>query len=164
MVEVRWTTATEFNSSYFILERSLDAARFETVAYVPAAVNSSTVRNYSVLDTGTVSNSNYYRLTEVDQSGKRTIYSLVYVRFREVNGWNAYHTPDGIVVEATTNSTKDIQIRLYEVSGKLLMQEKQVAQRGYNRYNMQMPALAKGVYIIQLLSGDDMESVKVWVP
>ncbi|HQO90174.1 MAG TPA: T9SS type A sorting domain-containing protein [Chitinophagales bacterium] len=164
MVEVRWTTATEFNSSYFILERSLDAARFETVAYVPAAVNSSTVRNYSVLDTGTVSNSNYYRLTEVDQSGKRTMYSLVYVRCREVNGWNAYHTPDGIVVEATTNSTKDIQIRLYEVSGKLLMQEKQVAQRGYNRYNMQMPALAKGVYIIQLLSGDDMESVKVWVP
>jgi uncharacterized repeat protein (TIGR02543 family) len=164
VVEVRWTTATEFNSSYFILERSLDAARFETVAYVPAAVNSSTVRNYSVLDTGTVSNSNYYRLTEVDQSGKRTMYSLVYVRCREVNGWNAYHTPDGIVVEATTNSTKDIQIRLYEVSGKLLMQEKQVAQRGYNRYNMQMPALAKGVYIIQLLSGDDMESVKVWVP
>lgn len=164
VVEVRWTTATEFNSSYFILERSLDAARFETVAYVPAAVNSSTVRNYSVLDTGTVSNSNYYRLTEVDQSGKRTMYSLVYVRCREVNGWNAYHTPDGIVVEATTNSTKDIQIRLYEVSGKLLMQEKQVAQRGYNRYNMQMPALAKGVYIIQLLSGDDMESLKVWVP
>jgi hypothetical protein len=164
VVEVLWTTATEFNSNYFILERSLDAARFETVAYVPAAVNSSTVRNYSVLDTGTVSNSNYYRLTEVDQSGKRTIYSLVYVRCREVNGWNAYHTPDGIVVEATTNSTKDIQIRLYEVSGKLLMQEKQVAQRGYNRYNMQMPALAKGVYIIQLLSGDDMESVKVWVP
>lgn len=164
VVEVLWTTATEFNSSYFILERSLDAARFETVAYVPAAVNSNTVRNYSVLDTATVSNSNYYRLTEVDQSGKRTIYSLVYVRCREVNGWNAYHTPDGIVVEATTNSTKDIQIRLYEVSGKLLMQEKQVAQRGYNRYNMQMPALAKGVYIIQLLSGDDMESVKVWVP
>lgn len=164
VVEVRWTTASEFNSSYFILERSLDAARFETVAYVPAAVNSSTVRNYSVLDTGTVSNSNYYRLTEVDQSGKRTMYSLVYVRCREVNGWNAYHTPDGIVVEATTNSTKDIQIRLYEVSGKLLMQEKQVAQRGYNRYNMQVPALAKGVYIIQLLSGDDMESVKVWVP
>jgi hypothetical protein len=78
---LNWTTASEFNSASFVVERSTNlAAGFAAVGQVAAAGNSSTVRTYSLQDTeaASLTVTAYYRLRQVDQDGN-THYSAVVV-------------------------------------------------------------------------------------
>jgi hypothetical protein len=70
-IAIKWSTATEQNSDYFLLERSTDGNNFSSIGTVPAAKNSSTVKNYSFTDTDPLSGTAFYRITEVDLNGNR---------------------------------------------------------------------------------------------
>lgn len=70
-VEISWSTATEQNSDRFVVERSQDGSYFEEIAAVAAAGNSSTYRNYTVLDGTPWFGNNYYRLRQWDMDGKQ---------------------------------------------------------------------------------------------
>jgi hypothetical protein len=65
--ELRWSTATEQNSWFYSVERSVDAQTYEEVGSVPASGNSSTVLSYSFRDAFAVSGTSYYRLKQMDQ-------------------------------------------------------------------------------------------------
>lgn len=70
VVEVKWATAQETNSSHFIVERSTDASSFESLATVQAAGNSGERREYSYADRTAIAGKVYYRLKQVDKDGK----------------------------------------------------------------------------------------------
>jgi hypothetical protein len=65
-----WSTATESNSDYFIIERSKDAINWENIGKVEAAGNSFTLKNYSYTDHETLAQTSYYRLKQTDIDGK----------------------------------------------------------------------------------------------
>jgi hypothetical protein len=65
-----WSTATESNSEYFIIERSKDAMDWENIGKVKSAGNSFTLKNYSYTDHETLAQTSYYRLKQVDLDGK----------------------------------------------------------------------------------------------
>ncbi|MBK7183144.1 MAG: hypothetical protein IPH89_09505 [Bacteroidetes bacterium] len=44
---LEWTTATEINNSFFTLERSKDADKFDEVAIIEGAGNSASIINYT---------------------------------------------------------------------------------------------------------------------
>lgn len=76
-VRLTWTTASELNSAYFVVERSLDGARFTPAGQVTAAGTTTTVHAYAYLDTSEpAALLRYYRLRQVDQDGTST-YSCV---------------------------------------------------------------------------------------
>ena len=63
-----WETASEKNSAYFILQRSIDGINFEDIRQVSAAGNSSSNLSYAYLDSNYPSDANvvYYRLKQID--------------------------------------------------------------------------------------------------
>jgi hypothetical protein len=72
---ITWQTGSEINNDYFEIERSFDAKSFETIAIKNGAGNSTTILNYSFVDTNSPkSNSTnvYYRLKQVDFDGAFT--------------------------------------------------------------------------------------------
>lgn len=69
MVNVRWTTTTERNSSHFEVERSGDARSFETIGTVSGTLNSEKPVSYTFTDAGPSDGINYYRLKMVDLDG-----------------------------------------------------------------------------------------------
>ena len=77
-VRLAWATASERNSAYFDVERSLDGARFGVVGQVPAAGDSFAARSYGLTDTALPEGATplYYRLHQVDRDG-RSAYSPV---------------------------------------------------------------------------------------
>ena len=163
-VQINWATATEMNSKHFIVQRSEDGVHYIAVAVIPAAGFSNQPRNYSITDTSVTANSNYYRLIEVDNNGKQTIYSFIQVRCSEVNGVNIFYAQPKVVVEVNSNTDKQIGFNVYEVSGKLLYQENKQIVRGYNRFDLGIKnRLADGIYIIQMIDGDKATSTKVMV-
>lgn len=163
-VQLKWSTASELNSQAFLVQRSLDGKQYVTVATIPAAGNSTLPLQYQWLDTTSATSESYYRLVELDQDGKQTIYSFIHVRCGEVNGMHAYYNQPNIVVEVSSTSNKPIALNIYEVSGKLLHQETKQVQRGYNRFDLNFKnKLADGIYIIQLVDDKEIQSSKVWV-
>ena len=69
--KITWTTASEKNSDYFVVERSKDNKNFEEIQKVTAAGNSSNPRNYEVMDRNPLMGTSYYRLTQTDFDGKQ---------------------------------------------------------------------------------------------
>jgi alpha-tubulin suppressor-like RCC1 family protein len=77
-VLLAWVTASEVNSAYFAVERSLDGINFSEVARQPAAGTSAIARTYSYRDATLPAGASilYYRLRQVDRDGT-TAYSPV---------------------------------------------------------------------------------------
>ena len=67
-VQLRWATASETNSAYFAIERSLDGQHFSTLATVAAAGTSQQAHTYTYVDAGPET-AHYYRLRQVDLDG-----------------------------------------------------------------------------------------------
>ena len=68
-VMVRWTTASEKNSAFFEIQRSLSGTEFATVATVAAQGSSSRPTAYAYLDQRAPASRLYYRLRQVDADG-----------------------------------------------------------------------------------------------
>lgn len=76
-----WTTASELNSAYFGIERSLNGVAFTQVGQLAAQGSKLTASSYSFTDAGVglkTSGPVYYRLRQVDQDGT-TAYSAAQV-------------------------------------------------------------------------------------
>ncbi|NRA12263.1 MAG: hypothetical protein HRT57_09945 [Crocinitomicaceae bacterium] len=67
--ELNWTTASEINNDYFILEKSMDGFYFSNVATITGAGNSNGIITYSHIDSELNNQTTYYRLKQVDFNG-----------------------------------------------------------------------------------------------
>lgn len=76
---IYWTTATEQNSDYFDVERSLNGGEWDLVGHVQSAGNSSTTLHYEIEDRGFEPTINYYRLKQVDFDGTTKYYNIISV-------------------------------------------------------------------------------------
>lgn len=80
-----WTTASEQNSNYFEVERSLNGAEWDVVGRVQSAGNSSSTLHYELEDRGFERTINYYRLKQVDFDGTTKTYKIISADNRNLN-------------------------------------------------------------------------------
>lgn len=69
-VKLNWSTANEFNSKLFNVQRSVDGTVWSTIQTVAAAGNAADARKYEVYDVNPVNGTAQYRLEQVDMDGK----------------------------------------------------------------------------------------------
>lgn len=67
---IEWSTAQEFNSDYFEVQRSDNGINWTSIATVNAAGNSTSVKKYSYTDYANAASKVYYRLKQVDIDGR----------------------------------------------------------------------------------------------
>ncbi len=67
---LHWSTATEHNNDYFVVERSNDGLHWTTLGTVAGAGNSQAVLSYSFSDNDALEGANYYRIRQVDYDGQ----------------------------------------------------------------------------------------------
>jgi len=77
-IELHWTTATEKNNDYFVIEHSNDAINWKEIKKISGSGNSNSVLNYKVVHQQTEEN-NFYRLKQVDFDGKYEYFSPISV-------------------------------------------------------------------------------------
>lgn len=67
---LKWSTISELNNDYFILEKSTDMIIWENIAKVDGSGNSNEIIYYEYLDQNIIGNSiSFYRLKQVDYNG-----------------------------------------------------------------------------------------------
>lgn len=72
-----WSTASEYNTSHFNLQKSRDGSSWSTVATLNAAGNSTSTIEYFVADYQVEAIVNYYRLVQYDLNGVYSFYGPI---------------------------------------------------------------------------------------
>ena len=158
--ELQWSTASEKNSSHFVVERSVGRkAAFQAVGQVVAAGNAIVAHAYQYRDAEAGAQgvtTLYYRLRQVDKDGKQAFSPLVTVTVGKP-------TAAAPVVEVYPNPAADAQVvavhvlnlpaggamvQTYSQMGQLVSQ---VPVAGATT-RLALPALAPGLYHVVLRS------------
>jgi hypothetical protein len=74
---LEWSTASENNSSHFIVETSSDGISFNLLAEIPASGNSNQIIKYKAIHVDHPGGVNYYRLSQFDIDGKYEVYDPI---------------------------------------------------------------------------------------
>jgi len=166
-VLVEWTTATERNNDYFIIERSDDAINFVEVARVAGAGNSIETLNYSYTDYGVHGGDNYYRLVQVDYDGTHSVSEIVVTFCIDATGEEpevmAYPNPfnNELTIELENFGNRPTRIDVFDMLGKLVYTES--VDEPQNSYStlLQFGELPPSTYNVRVSTSDFVINRKV---
>jgi len=154
---LQWGTASEQNSSYFIIERSEDGKKFFTAGNVAAAGNSSSARDYTYTDSKTIAGNTYYRLKEVDKDGKFKYSQVVLVSGNNRNtGVQMYPNPvqDNLAIVINNEIKGNGRIIVHELTGRILREQAIEKNDRVLDAVINMNNLAAGLYVVEVKIGD----------
>jgi len=162
-----WTTASEINNDYFIVQRSSTGNGYESLAILYGAGNSSTATQYSWEDMRPLAGLNYYRLVQTDYDGMTTIYGPICVqsgsKHRSLEEFKAYSnvTADDFYVSFYSPHKGLAKLDVLNSEGKLTHTETLIAEEGNNFFRVDDCRLsAKGMYFIRLTQDEIVSPVQ----
>ena len=79
---VQWTTTSEQNNDYFIIDRSEDGMDWVELDRIDGAGNSTIEINYEVIDKDPYTSYTYYRLSQVNFDGKVEEFEIISIENR----------------------------------------------------------------------------------
>lgn len=151
IVDIRWTTISEQNTSHFIIEKTTDFKVFTQAGRQKAVGNSSTLQYYAVQDLYPSNGISYYRLKSVDIDSTTS-----YSQWRAINYQNVlttitlYPNPSNEQVQVTlkTGIKAPIQIHIVNQLGQTkLSQTGQTNQAN----SLTLDTLPAGVYTVMII-------------
>jgi hypothetical protein len=155
---VRWSTASEYNSRGFAIERSFDGTIFTEIDFVKGAGNSKSTLQYSYQDVDVFTKKQlvYYRLKQVDVDGSFTYSDVVNVKQEQIQTEQIAVYPNPIVndvtVELETLKAGFAEIIITDITGKLIDKVAFEVNQGFNKYTLnQTQALTHGLYMITIV-------------
>ncbi len=162
--ELAWSTATETDNDYFVIESSTDGVNFSQVGIVKGAGTTTNASNYSFVDDAANDGVTYYRIVSVDYNGNKSAsYVISIIRGNVDNGIsNIYPVPasDMVYVEFLSNELTEITIEIYDVSGRVLTSAKADATTGVNVVNLDVTSLPIGTYFVNITTASGESSVE----
>jgi hypothetical protein len=156
-ISINWETASEYNSAYFDVEKSRDGSNWSLVNTIPAAGNSITTINYSVLDDENSENELvYYRLHQYDLDGNTKVYGPISSMCEGSTDFDVsiYPNPsNGNVTFKINNSiAQTIEIKLIGADGKNISTVKKIIDAGINILPISFSSLKSGMYVVKIIS------------
>jgi Secretion system C-terminal sorting domain len=154
-VGLYWKTASEKNSSYFLIERSSDGQTFEGIGSVQAHGNSGQVLSYSFTDDkpSTSSGYVYYRLRMVDLDGSFEYSNAVSLKLKGTVV-SVYPNPvrgeGGINVVYLSDMESELTADIVDLLGRHVNGQLIKLTKGTNEFKLSTEGLSKGIYLVYL--------------
>ncbi len=157
-VIIEWTTASETNCDYFGIQRSVDGRTFTEIGRVKGAGNSNLLQHYRMIDENPWEDLSYYRLRQVDFDGKETFSNPVAVRFHSKNELAilqviSFPESGNLWLQYFSETDASGYLVLTDSYGRQLLSQSVELRAGLQSMNMTLPALARGLYAVQLTDG-----------
>ncbi len=150
---LRWTTASEINTSHFVIERMINGSgRWEAIGRVNTTGNGGTsVNSYYFPDRQPAAGINYYRLMQVDEDGRYKYSHVCLVSYGDTKiNTSIYPNPadDYAIIQGLELSHATIHI--YDALGQQLDGMIRVEQVSLHQLKVQLYRLTPGMYIIKV--------------
>lgn len=112
--EISWSTASEHNAAFFIVEKSSDGSEWKVINKIEAAGNSSSRIDYSITDYSISENTVYYRLKQVDRDGVYKMYDAKSIYCLEEDEIRIYPNPTS---DGKFTISKDVEYTIFDSVG-----------------------------------------------
>jgi Secretion system C-terminal sorting domain len=153
---LEWSTATEINNDYFVLERSDDGKWFEEIATIDGSGNSNALLNYNY----THNNPNeleYYRLKQVDFDGQFKYSKIIAVNSKKEVSVNIYPNPskNNLFFNLSKGVDDTYTIVYTNVLGGVYKETINISESNNIYQVKEFVNLTSGIYFIQIINGND---------
>lgn len=152
-IELTWTTASERDNAYFVIERSSDAIIWMDIKHLEGSGNSSTPKKYSFTDGFNKNEIRYYRLTQVDFNGNTETFNLLSTNCINANdNMTLYPNPASNELFIEFNLSQNYgegYIKLINALGKICLSENINLVRGNNTVRLPL-FLESGPYTFKV--------------
>lgn len=148
-VQLDWVTSLETNNKGFLIERSKDLKNFEKAGEIgEVAANSSAKKYYTLIDQNPFAGTSYYRLTQIDLSGKTTTFPAVSVVVRE-GAYGVFPNPvvKGQQFMLSLDEPETAVVKMFASDGRTLPLQKAGVQSG-SLLLRTTANLSAGLYIV----------------
>lgn len=157
VIDVIWATATEENSSHFIVERSPDNEVFTPIGSLQAAGSAQFRSDYLFVDEAPYKGLNYYRLQQVDQdSHTEQTRTVVATLFADDGKPTIYPNPAKDVLNVVFRSSQEGQATLTveDALGRAIARSTVEVLQGENKAEVPVSGVAKGWYNLRIALPD----------
>lgn len=148
MIQIDWSTSSEINNDYFIIEHSADGILFNQLLRVNGAGNTNTQHNYAAVS---LKGTGYYRLKQVDFDGKESTFDPVFVTCHSTADMNCpaiTFSNQEFQLKMESESNDEVDIQLMDMGGKVISVGKYPIISGTNLVSIPYPQHAAGLYIL----------------
>ena len=163
-VSLQWTVAENEMNDHFEVQRSVDGKVFETAGLVVASGKYGS-ESYSFSEVMN-SDKNYYRLKMFDKD-QVINYSKILVFKASIspnsNAIKIINNPatDKLTMSFSSTSNQSVQIKVYDMAGRLQMNQKMNAYTGSNLISLQLNSAFKtGMYVVEINTGSESQTAK----
>ncbi len=163
--ELKWVVSQEHDLRNYELERSIDGIHYSRIATkTPNGSNNEITYSYNdpVL---TGYSEFYYRLKMVDNDGRETYSSVIFIRTTSKTKISVTNNPFKDMIALQYNISKDelLSISLFNVSGALLKKVQYKATAGSGAYTLYgVGNNATGIYFLRVEAGEYRQSFKLF--
>ncbi|MBK8672792.1 MAG: T9SS type A sorting domain-containing protein [Bacteroidetes bacterium] len=154
---LNWVTASEVNSSRFVVEKSLDGASFTYLGEKSGAGNSTTTLNYDFVDTKPALGDNYYRLKMIDKDGTFEYSKIINVNVgvgtagSQILGIYPNPTHGMLNIRFLSGEKEKFTMRVMNTTGQVVRENTFDFAAGINFIEMNTFDFADGLYILQFV-------------
>lgn len=162
-----WSTLTETNSDFFIVERSYDGFKFEQVMKIEAAGNSDDIKSYRFTDLNEKEGRVFYRLQQVDYDGQVFPSHIVIVekvdenRRFQVQMLSSISTDRYLTMVLNAKISDQMQYRVMTRLGEVAMEGKTKLAEGVNAVAIDMKDLSVGTYQLAIKLKNEIEVLNI---
>ena len=163
--QLNWATATEINSDFFSVQRSIDLKEFTDLGKIKSAGESKQRLEYSFLDEAPLPGTNYYRLKQTDKDGASEFSKIIAVNVQ--NGGSKFaiypNPSDGSSINLQFDSIELDGLRLVDMLGRDIA-FKDEALSGSNLKLVPTRELTTGLYFVTYsANGQSRTTQKLYV-
>ena len=153
---LHWTTASESNNDFFLIQRSKNAMDFETIGKVEGAGNSNQLSDYFFTDEKPFPNETYYRLMQNDFDGNSSYSEVIDLKNNNnvYGDFKVYPNPaTKSIFLLTKDDFENAEVEIENVFGVLKIKQ-------LYKNIIDISDLSNGVYFIKVKNGLQFYSAK----
>ncbi len=161
---LEWTTTTEVNNDYFVVEKSTDGYSYAAIDVLEGAGTSTSVNHYTYNDQQYQGGTVYYRIIQVDFNGESSRSNSVTLSASQVKiGIHPNPFKDELIVSIYGNTIENsvLQLTLLDVQGKEVYRINQLLKFSDKTIIVPTAYLAKGLYVAQIEYNQYVDQIKV---
>ena len=152
---LNWITATEYNTEWFVIERSSNGTNWSEVGRLEAAGTSLNNLNYLFQDEHPPASA-YYRLNTVDYDGSQEYSNTIFLDrgkpSNELGLLNVFPSPASASINVNFASEVDgkLTFTLMDMFGKNILTENIDVFAGEGQHQLDLSDLPSGAYLLEL--------------
>lgn len=149
-VALTWSTASELNNDYFVVEKTVDGEHWTTVLQKPGAGNSSRRIDYRDVDPAPFVGTSYYRLKQVDFDQQYSHSDIRTVNLSAAGQVSVYPNPTNGRVVLSSQFDLSTSLLVMNALGQNISDKVELHQLSSKELQLNLEGMPPGVYTIRI--------------